>query len=756
MPQFTFESSTLHLNDEQARIVQQPLDTNMRILASAGSGKTTTLTGRIAWLLQQGAKPDEIMLLTFTHNSATDMHNRLEALVGAQQILCGTFHALSQQILSKWSPTSLKDLYHVDELPLKALDFFQTPKGKKFCAKLRWIFIDEYQDINEVQDKFIKAVNMQSQSVTIVGDDAQNIYSWRGSCVDYILDFHKRFAKVVDFQLSTNYRSTVAIVAIANSVMRFIPTLPHKELMTAGPGAPVGDRPEVRFFSRTTEERDWVVEAARNATGTTVILSKYNSVLFAYEAAFLKAGIRVYMHEQGQIKGSICLSTFHSAKGLEWDNVFIVRMNDEVFPQQKDEDSVLQERRLFYVAVTRARRFLSFTYSRTEHSLSRFVREIHRPLVIFRNLPRYDLSTLTSTLSASTVDDWVRGLDGEDFRAIKALNLLPATLQEVTTIDFKDSEWLQGKSYAVPHWWNERGMAAEFADFVRAFWHREMATLRPESGGQWDRDAQRVIWTVKIAAEDSKLFEEERGLFEHLTTKFFGATEPGEPPPQIHYVEVMGAIHAYSAKPYDQATLIRIIQIVHKMRTVLYNLRFAKISLTDLQFSPIRHSPPQETRCALIEAWRHYTTGTQSLSETYLIGLCKSLATGRSGVLAELPGAKEWAKCSDFLAKIKDTVLALHTSTPVGKILCRSLADMIVDETAWFFVAGDQPNDLKRLDRLLTFLLTVNLLRQEVTVHRVCIYQMITGCRIVLDITDWSAATLYNYVEALAKAENKV
>jgi hypothetical protein len=192
------------------------------------------------------------------------------------------------------------------------------------------------------------------------------------------------------------------------------------------------------------------------------------------------------------------------------------------------------------------------------------------------------------------------------------------------------------------------------------------------------------------------------------------------------------------------------------MRTVLYNLRFAKVSLIDLQFSPIRHSPPQESRCALIEAWRSYTTGSPSLSESYLVGLCKSLSTGRSGVLAELPGAKEWAKCTDFLTKIKENVLALHNSTPVGKILCRGLADMIVDETVWFFVAGDQPNDLKRLDRLLTFLLTVHLIRQEVTVHRVCIYQMITGCKIVIDITDWSATTLYNYVEALAKPENKV
>lgn len=102
MNEFVFPEGSVTLNDEQARIVRQPPTQNLRILASAGSGKTTTLTARIAHLLTSaGAKPSEIILLTFTHNAAAVMSHRLEALVGPQRILCGTFHALSQQILRK-------------------------------------------------------------------------------------------------------------------------------------------------------------------------------------------------------------------------------------------------------------------------------------------------------------------------------------------------------------------------------------------------------------------------------------------------------------------------------------------------------------------------------------------------------------------------------------------------------------------------------------------------------------------------------
>jgi hypothetical protein len=745
--EFTFSEGTLRLNDEQARIVKQPPHQNLRILASAGSGKTTTLTGRIAWLLEHAkASPSEIILLTFTHNAAVEMQTRLEALVGNQRILCGTFHALSQQILNKSNPSALNDLYHVDELPLKALDFFDTANGKTFCKQIRWIFIDEYQDINEVQDRFIKALTNDNQTITIVGDDAQNIYSWRGSNIDYIMNFHERFPNVRDFQLSMNYRSSPAIVAVANSVMRYIPTLEHKELMIAatshGPGS---SRPEVRFFARTTEERDWVVEQAIKAKGTTVILSKYNSVLYAYEAAFLKLGVKIRFLNPDE-KSHISLSTFHSAKGLEWDNVFISRMNDEVFPQQKDEDGVMQERRLFYVAVTRAKSTLTFTYSRNERSLSRFVREIHRPLLIFRNLPRYDLSTLTTT-HESAVEDWVRSLTGEDFRTIKQLSLLPFDATEPVEKS-KDT-------YVIPYWWMERGMAQEFFDFCRAYWHYEMACLRPDSGGQWAGHS--TIWTIKIAAEDAALFEDERPLFEYLATTLFGTTEPGEPPPQIHYVEIAALIAA--RKHFDQKTLIRIIQIIHKMRTTLYNLRFAKVSLSDFQFAAIRHAPPQESRCQLIEAWRSYTSGKgqgqTSLQDIYLIGLCRAISEGRSGVLAELPGAKEWAKCRDFLAALKKEVVAVHKGTPIRKLICRlkDSVDMLVDTTVWIFVAGDQSTELKRLDRLITSLLLVHQLREAGhCIHRVCLYQMITGCKFEFDIKEWTSTMLYSYVKSLAKA----
>ena len=685
------------------------------------------------------------------------MRQRLEALVGCQRILCGTFHSLSQQILKAQNPAALTDLYHVDELPLKALDFLTSSKGRTWTKTLKWLFIDEFQDINDTQFKFIRALHHPAAAVTIVGDDAQNIYTWRGSCVDYILNFHKRFPDVTDFQLTTNYRSTSAIVAVANSIMRYIPTLDHKELMTASPTADSGERPAVHYFARTAEERDWVTEAAIAAKGTTVILSKFNSVLYAYEAAFLKLGVPVRF-VQGEetvattVKGTIFLSTFHGSKGLEWDNVFLVRMNDEVFPQQKDEDGVLQERRLFYVAVTRARVSLTLSYSRNPKSLSRFIREIHRPLLQWRGLPNYELSTLSSQIVPTSVQAWMSVLTGEDYRIIKALNLLPAIAPSTAE---ETSTWV------TPYWWTEQGMVTEFYDFLRAFWHREIASQRPESGGQWDREAQRVIWTIKIAAEDAAIFEKHRDLFDDLATRFFGKMDRGDPPPQIYYTEVLAAIPQSIAKELEQPDIIRIIQIIHKMRTALYNLRFANITLEEIRFAPIRHSPPQESRCSLIEAWRVYTTAHHHsdmtpyalLNASYMIGLCRALSEGRSGVLTNLPGAREWTRCADFLEELRGRIRALVTENKKRPILCRvqadlvpgvqAEADMLVGTTAWFFVSGDKSSELHRLDRLVGILLTVHALREAGhTVHKAVLMQMITGLTLEVGMEDWVSSTL--------------
>ena len=212
-----FPFSKITLNTQQNEIVQQSLDQNLRILASAGSGKTTTITAKIAHAITNlGIKPEAIVLTTFSRSGADTMKEKLEKMIGPTQTQIGTFHALSLQVLKANDPARLQGMFTVDELPYLWLDFLQSPKGAKWSKMITLLVVDEFQDINDVQLDIIREIlSAGTAKIIIVGDDAQNIYAWRGSRVEIILNMHEEITSIKDFQLTYNYRSSESIVAVA-------------------------------------------------------------------------------------------------------------------------------------------------------------------------------------------------------------------------------------------------------------------------------------------------------------------------------------------------------------------------------------------------------------------------------------------------------------------------------------------------------------------------------------------------------------
>ena len=274
-----FSIGAVTLNEEQYNVVTSPVSENQRILASAGSGKTTTITSRIAYLVEHyDIDPSKILLVTFSRAAAQEMIHRVHNLIGNVNIYAGTFHAISSQILRDMAPTLVMDQPFIDELPYRFVKWLTTD-GAKWAQRFKIVIVDEFQDINDIQWQMIKAFSKATMS--IVGDDAQNIYTWRGSSVDFILTFHNKIKNVKDYQLCRNYRSTEAIVTIANSIMRFIPTLDCKEKMIAVERG--GRKPEVHFFFRASDEYDWIVNSLENFNSmnmTFAVISRYNHDLF--------------------------------------------------------------------------------------------------------------------------------------------------------------------------------------------------------------------------------------------------------------------------------------------------------------------------------------------------------------------------------------------------------------------------------------------------------------------------------------------
>ncbi len=91
---------------------------------------------------------------------------------------------------------------------------------KKYQDKFKYILVDEYQDTNYSQYLIVKKLAQQHQNISVVGDDAQSIYSFRGAKIENILNFRNDYPNYQLFKLEQNYRSTQVIVNAANSVIK--------------------------------------------------------------------------------------------------------------------------------------------------------------------------------------------------------------------------------------------------------------------------------------------------------------------------------------------------------------------------------------------------------------------------------------------------------------------------------------------------------------------------------------------------------
>lgn len=108
-----------------------------------------------------------------------------------------------------------------DDLLIKTVELFDKNPDvlKEYQDKFKYIMVDEYQDTNRIQYRFIKLLAQAHNNICVVGDDDQCIYQWRGADINNILDFEKDFKGTKVVKLEKNYRSSGNILAGANSVI---------------------------------------------------------------------------------------------------------------------------------------------------------------------------------------------------------------------------------------------------------------------------------------------------------------------------------------------------------------------------------------------------------------------------------------------------------------------------------------------------------------------------------------------------------
>jgi ATP-dependent DNA helicase Rep len=322
-----------NLNTQQKAALKY-INGPLLVLAGAGSGKTSVITGKIAYLVQQCGIPSRnIYAVTFTNKAAREMKDRVSKLLSSSEskgLSVSTFHNLGlniirheikklgfkpgfsimdqedcrnilkellvrhsdldeklidniQYTISDWKNSLLEPgqavsaanntgeqtiamLYERYQRALRAYNavdfddlimipvclFREHPEVlAKWQQRIRYMLVDEYQDTNLAQYELVRTLVKEKQALTVVGDDDQSIYAWRGARPENLMQLQDDFPALKVIKLEQNYRSTGRILAAANQLIDNNPHLIQKALWSElGPGDPL------RFIISDNEERE--------------------------------------------------------------------------------------------------------------------------------------------------------------------------------------------------------------------------------------------------------------------------------------------------------------------------------------------------------------------------------------------------------------------------------------------------------------------------------------------------------------------
>lgn len=233
--------------------------------------------------------------------------------------------------------------------------------AEQLRSKYRFIFIDEFQDTSRDDFMLISLVAGRDSGIFMVGDDYQSIYRFRGAKVEYLVNIRRFFPAANIHKLTVNYRSHSEIVDLSNRFILHNSFRSKKKIVSAK-----GKGGSVQFHrAKSLPDEAGIISqiiSGRDDTYSCAVLCRNN-----YQITRLKPLITC-----GERK--ISLLTMHASKGLEFDCVIISGVSDAVIPD-RDTD-IEDERRLFYVALTRARLDLHIIYETNDKGkIPRFIAE---------------------------------------------------------------------------------------------------------------------------------------------------------------------------------------------------------------------------------------------------------------------------------------------------------------------------------------------------------------------------------------------
>lgn len=259
--------------------------------------------------------------------------------------------------------------YDWDDLAYYAFQELKKDDGER---RYTHIIVDEGQDFSPMMIKSLVEAVADGGSFTFFGDVAQQIYgsrlSWRDSGIDV--------TKIWPFDV--NYRNPATITSFAKAITQSKYWRQDEDMVEAAPQIAEGPKPILVEFSDSRREISWILERAMatGRTASTVIILRSRADIDTVSRMLRRKGCKAIEIDRDTPgfpdSKEIYLATFHAAKGLEFDHVFIPYLTKDRLPDPDTvsgavsrEDAYADEIKLLYVAATRSRYGLYMTYSGT-------------------------------------------------------------------------------------------------------------------------------------------------------------------------------------------------------------------------------------------------------------------------------------------------------------------------------------------------------------------------------------------------------
>lgn len=441
------------LDSEQRKAILNK-EWNTLILAGAGSGKTLTMIGKVLYLLNEGIKPEEILVISFTNASVNNFSDKIKRYSANIDVF--TFHKLGLNIIKdkkikvRISKDNLlsdimckynikkeeqklistfihlfksknlddsyfnkfiskcknnKERYELIKLIQKIyseykkfliqkelIDFedminlaYKLIDEKSFIKKYKYILVDEYQDTSLIKFNLLKKIlEISNSKLVVVGDDWQSIYRFTGCEVKIFLDFKNLLPYSNIVCINNTYRNSQQLINVAS---KFITKNPYQLKKDIKSNKSLNNPIQIILYSEFNNALEYVINKIVGIffNKEILILGRNNNDINLLDKNIFKIIDDKIEYKNIKIK----YMTAHKSKGLESDNVIIINLENKTngFPSKILNHEILslvssekenyifdEERRLFYVALTRTKNYV-FLLS-PKKNISLFVQEL--------------------------------------------------------------------------------------------------------------------------------------------------------------------------------------------------------------------------------------------------------------------------------------------------------------------------------------------------------------------------------------------